>query len=309
MVERILGRRPKILVVDDQPAIIQSIHQLFREDYQVFMATDGHTAVQVCKRERPDLILLDIVMPGENGFDVCLRLKASQDTRDVAIIFVTSHNAPDDETRGLEAGAVDFVSKPINPSVVRARVRTHLTLKAQADRLRGLAQTDELTGIFNRRRFAEHLEIEWRACRRAASPLAVLLLDVDHFKAFNDHYGHQAGDAALREVAQCLRSALRRPRDFLARYGGEEFVCVLTDVDPEGAIRAGEYLRAAINRLALPHAASGVAPHVTVSVGAASVVPGREQVASALVAQADADLYEAKRKGRNRVSPTCPPTP
>ena len=293
--------RPKVLVVDDEALHIQNIYELLKDDYEVYMATDGRTALEVTRDLQPDLVLLDVVMPSMDGFSVCRELKAETHTSDIPVIFLTGKNTPEEETEGLDAGAVDFVSKPLNPQVVRARVKTHVMLKTQADRMRMMALTDPLTGVSNRRAFDERLDHEWKVCRRNARSLAVLIIDVDHFKAFNDHYGHQAGDKTLCQVALVLRESLRRPSDFLGRYGGEEFACLVPEASRSAAHRVGEYLRDRIVLAHLPHQASPTAPFVTVSIGIAAQIPSPRASVDGLVALADRNLYRAKGAGRNRV--------
>jgi diguanylate cyclase (GGDEF)-like protein len=217
------------------------------------------------------------------------------------VIFVTARSDPADETLALETGGVDFITRPVNPAVVRARVKTHLTLKAQSDFLRSLAFIDGLTGLANRRRFDEALVAEWRHCRRRGVQLALLMIDIDHFKRYNDHYGHLAGDACLRRVAAALRACLGRAHDLVARYGGEEFACLIPECDAETALaRAGE-IRTALKLLAIPHATSPTADRVTLSIGVACFCPGADDEPERLVTAADAALYEAKSRGRDRV--------
>jgi len=297
----ILPVRPRLLVVDDQPINIQALYQAFQADHEVFMATSGEQALDFCRRDPPDLILLDVMMPEMDGLEVCRRLKADASTADIPVIFVTAQEDPADETRALEAGGVDFIVKPVNRAVVRARVRTHLTLKAQADLLRSLAFIDGLTGVANRRRFDESLQAEWRHCRRGTGPLTLIMIDIDHFKRYNDRYGHQAGDACLQRVAAVIKGSLGRSHDLVARYGGEEFVCLLPDCSPAGAARKAEALRQAVAALGIPHETSSVAATVTVSLGVATCIPDANASADQLLAAADAALYAAKTGGRNRV--------
>ena len=297
----LLPVQPRLLVVDDQPINIQVLYQIFHDDHEIFMATDGQQALEVCRRELPDLILLDVVMPDMDGLDVCRHLKSDPLTADIPVIFVTAQNESADETHALEVGAVDFISKPVNPAVVRARVRTHLTLKAQADRLRSLAFIDGLTGVANRRRFDETLEAEWRRCWRSGLPLALMMIDVDHFKNYNDHYGHQQGDLCLQTVANSLRQHFRRPHDLVARYGGEEFVCLLPECNLSGAAPHAEALRLAVLELRIPHAKSPTANQITISLGVAMAIPNAETSPHQFIAMADARLYAAKSAGRNQV--------
>ena len=288
-------------MVDDQSVNIQALYQAFAGDHQVLMATSGEQALALCVSRQPDLVLLDVVMPGMDGHDVCRRLKADAATRDIPVIFVTAHDDESAETQGLEVGAVDFISKPINPKIVRARVKTHLTLKAQSDLLRQWVYLDGLTGVHNRRHFDERLASEWARALRNGTELSVLLLDVDFFKAYNDHYGHQAGDECLRQVAARLRQNVKRPGDLVARYGGEEFACLLPDTPLAGALAFARQLGTDIAALGLAHAGSTVAGVVTVSVGASTKPFDASGTAAALLREADAQLYVAKSRGRNRV--------
>lgn len=295
---------PKLLVVDDQPLNIQALYSTFSGDHKVYMATTGAQALQVAAQQRPDLILLDLELPDQDGLSVCRQLKGQELTRDIPVIFVTAYGNVEVETAGLEAGAVDFIHKPLHPPLVRARVRTHLTLKRQADTLRRMAFIDGLTGLHNRRALDERLEVELRHAARNQQPLALALIDVDHFKLYNDHQGHQAGDEALRRVGMALQACMLRPVDLAARYGGEELACLLPQTDAGGAQAVGERLRAAIEALALPHPHSPVAPVLTISVGVASG-PGRvDGDPQPLLRAADAALYAAKHAGRNCVRTT-----
>ena len=295
-------RRPRLLVVDDQPINIQAIYQTFSADHQVLMATSGEQALELCLSKQPDLVLLDVVMPGMDGFEVCRRLKADEATRDIPVIFVTAQDDEAAETRGLDAGAVDFISKPINPKIVRARVRTQLTLKAQADVLREWVYTDGLTGVHNRRFFDERLSVEWARAIRHGNALSVVLLDVDLFKRYNDCYGHLAGDECLRRVASALRACVRRPGDVVARFGGEEFVCLLPDTDLKGAMTVAEEFSQLLSVQQIPHADSSVASVVTVSQGVCSKRGGVGGNAENLMREADAQLYVAKARGRHQIS-------
>ncbi|HPW27866.1 MAG TPA: diguanylate cyclase [Rhodoferax sp.] len=293
--------KPKLLLVDDQPINIQVMHQIFGGDYQVFMATNGPQAVALCQSNPPDLVLLDIVMPGMDGFEVCSLLKASDLTCNIPVIFVTAHTDAAQETHGLSLGAVDFIAKPVNPAVVRARVKTQLTLKFQSDLLRKLVFLDGLSGVFNRRYFDQQLGVEWARSTRSSSPLSAIMIDVDHFKLFNDCYGHQAGDDCLRQIAVTLKTSLKRPADLVARYGGEEFACILPDTPFSDAMGLANELERKVRALSIPHAQSSVAHVVTVSVGVATRTLDSVDDQAALIGLADAQLYEAKQSGRGRV--------
>jgi len=293
--------KPKLLVVDDQPINIQVMYRCFAGDYQVFMATNGEQALALCKSNPPDLILLDVVMPGMDGYEVCKQLKSEQSTRHIPVIFVTAHTDPAQETHGLNLGAVDFIAKPVNPDVVRARVKTHLTLKFQSDLLRQLVFLDGLTGVFNRRYFDQQIATEWARAVRSNAPLSLILLDVDFFKLYNDRYGHQAGDDALRTVAAALKACLKRPADLVARFGGEEFACILPETAFEDALVIANLLEQKTRELAIAHQSSTVDSVITISVGLATRIANTGNDATDLIGLADSLLYKAKHTGRGRV--------
>lgn len=293
--------RPKLLLVDDQPMNIRVLHQLFRYECDVHMATGGEQAIEVCKALLPDLILLDVVMEGMDGHEVCRRLKADPLTQDIPIIFLSANGEDDDEAIGLELGAVDYIGKPFNPMIVRARVKTHLTLKRQGDYLRSMAMLDGLTGVANRRKLEARLEAAWSQACRDNGPLSLIMIDVDYFKKYNDHYGHQSGDQCLRRLAMALAATLNRPYDLLARYGGEEFACLLPDTDLAGAERVAQKMLAAVAELRIEHLASEVGPQVSLSLGVATVRASARLTPQELLRCADEQLYLAKAGGRARV--------
>jgi diguanylate cyclase (GGDEF)-like protein len=295
--------KPLILIVDDTPANIQVLADALRDDYRVKVATNGPTALEIANRDGgPDLVLLDVMMPDMDGYEVIRRLKASDVTRNVPVIFITAKSDPGDEAQGFDLGAVDYIVKPFHMPIVRARVRTHVDLKRNNDLLESLARLDGLTRVPNHRSFQETLQLEWLRARRHGWPLAIVMADVDCFKQYNDSCGHAAGDECLRQIASLLSGAIRRPADFLARYGGEEFIALLPHTDREGAIASAERMRQAVEAAAIPHPCSTAAPVVTVSFGVASDTPTDDRSPAALVDVADRALYRAKREGRNRVS-------
>ncbi|NYE60480.1 diguanylate cyclase (GGDEF)-like protein [Duganella sp. 1224] len=296
-----LARNGRILVVDDAMENIQILHHALREDHEVLFALDGEQALQIARDQQPDLILLDAVMPGMDGYAMVAALRASPRLQDIPVIFVTALSQPEDETRALEAGAVDFISKPFNVAVVRARVRSQLTIKRQADAMRELSMTDGLTGVANRRNFNDTVDAEWRRCARAGLPLSVIMIDIDHFKLYNDHYGHQAGDACLQQVSTAMKRCATRPQDLLARYGGEEFILLLPQEAADGAEVVAQRILDEVAKLAIPHAASPTAPIVSLSLGLATALPPLEgHDPSPLIRVADHNLYRAKQTGRNR---------
>jgi diguanylate cyclase (GGDEF)-like protein len=297
----IRSTRPSLLIVDDQPLNVDYLAALLQGAYEVRGASSGESALALCADNPPDLILLDIEMPGGiDGYETCRRLKADPALAHIPVIFVTGHMDPAVEIRGFAEGAVDFLAKPLNVHIVLARVRAHIQLKKEADALRDHAYTDSLTGLANRRRFDQSLEAEWERCGREREPLALILLDVDFFKRYNDHYGHQAGDACLRSIGQRLRSQFTGARDVVARYGGEEFACILPGSELDKALALAHGALLAIREMAVPHARSELDAIVTASLGVVVAHPPEGVDSYSLLARADLQLYRAKAAGRGR---------
>ncbi|HEY0194551.1 MAG TPA: diguanylate cyclase [Kofleriaceae bacterium] len=306
--------KSSILLVDDDPTSIAMLGRTLGELGQLRFATSGLDALRLARQRVPDLILLDVEMPGMTGFEVCAEMKRDDLLRDVPIIFITSHDELEQEVTGLTLGAVDFIGKPLRVPLVLARVRTQLAMKAMADALRRAATTDALTGLANRRCLDERLDLEWARCHRSRLPLSLIMIDVDCFKAYNDRYGHQAGDDCLAAAAAAMRESVRRPTDLCARYGGEEFCALLPDTPGAGASQIAQRLLHGIDVLHLPHDRSTVADHVTVSIGVATHQPSANGTAPPgavreLVAAADRALYAAKRAGRHRALRASGPMP
>jgi diguanylate cyclase (GGDEF)-like protein len=308
----------RLLLVDDDPGTIQVLSSILSAYTDQRFATNGADALRLARAAAPDLVLLDTEMQGMSGFAVCQALKADPLLSEVPVIFVTSHSAPDFEVAALKMGAADFISKPMLPEVVRARVNTQLKVRRLTEELRRLATLDGLTGIANRRLFDDTLITEWQRARRSGQPLSLLMADVDFFKAFNDLHGHQGGDKCLRQVARALQSVSKRPADLAARYGGEEFVMVLPETDSAGAAVVAHALMVAMQNLAVPHGASPLGLNVTLSVGlstfdvssgswVADGVDSRFETAAPilraadLLRAADTALYCAKKAGRAQV--------
>lgn len=291
-----------ILIVDDEISNIEIMNAVLEDDYDVCFATSGQEALEVARAAQPDLVLLDVLMPGIDGFEVCRQLKADALLADIPVIFTTGLGDAEDEMRGLSLGAIDYVTKPIQPATLRARVGNHVELKWLRDRLASMAVTDALTGLSNRRHLESALQAEAARLARTGEWLSVIMLDIDFFKQFNDTYGHPAGDRCIMMVASALTRAVKRASDLSARYGGEEFACILPSADPEGAELVAQEIMLQVQSLNIPHERSQVSPFITVSIGIASArcLPG--MTADQWVAEADQQLYASKRKGRNRIS-------
>lgn len=291
--------RPTILIVDDDRVNRVALAVLFQEDCRLFMAKDGRSAMQILGREPVDLVLLDVSMPGLDGHEVLHQIKSQPETAGIAVIFITGLADEADEEKGLRLGASDYIQKPFRPAVVRARVMLHLKLAQQRRELEQLALQDSLTGIANRRYFDLILDQALRRTARGGDPLGMAIFDVDHFKQYNDLHGHDAGDEALRQIAQVLSGFARRGGDVAARYGGEEFVLLLPDAQGFDAI--AERVRADIMARRIPHGRSPVSNYLTVSGGAVVVPTHSAPSRRAVVQSADRLLYRAKQEGRNRV--------
>jgi len=292
---------PTVLIVDDMAANIAILSDLLQSSYKIKIAKSGQRALEIAKsKEKPDLILLDIEMPQMSGYDVCKILKSSSETRNIPIIFVTAKNDTTDEEYGLNLGAIDYIKKPFHPAIIKIRVKNHMDLKLKSDKLEELSMIDSLTNIPNRRFFNETFEKKYREILRDKRSLALIMIDVDFFKLYNDNYGHWQGDECLRKVAQTLRKNLKRPTDTVSRYGGEEFVVLLKDIDRDGAKKVVQSLIDAVANLKIEHKYSTVAEFVTISAGL-SIKESDEDISKEdFLKIADDELYRAKESGRNK---------
>ena len=291
----------KVLVADDDAINRQVLGELLKPEYTVVMAKNGAQTLEKAARHNPDLILLDVIMPDMDGYEVLRRLRADPQTAQIAVIFISGLDRPEDEANGLNLGASDYIAKPFNATVVTARVALHLQVVRQRRMLERLAHIDGLTGLANRRRFDEAFATEWQRAQRSARPLSLALLDIDCFKQYNDQYGHPAGDRVLRSVARTAASYMRRTVDLAARYGGEELVLLMPDTYADQAQLMVRSMCAAIEQMMIAHTASTVSQVLTVSVGGATLGEGSKESAAELLDAVDSLLYRAKHAGRNRV--------
>jgi len=315
---------PTILVVDDDQFIRELLRRVMeKEGYKVVEATNGEQGLDVYQRLKPHLVMLDALMPIMDGFTCCkylhklsdetspdsenLESQGLQGVSKTPVLMITNLDDPESVDRAFAVGATDYITKPIHLAVLRQRVRRliqqfqlYQQLEQANRELQRLATLDGLTGVANRRRFDQYLEDEWWRMIREESPLSLILCDIDFFKKYNDTYGHQAGDACLRRVADALRFCAKRSVDLVARYGGEEFAVVLPNTTTIGASLVAEELRSLVHGLKITHAASNVSEYVTLSLGVASLYPEPDTPPATLISEADMALYQAKASGRNR---------
>lgn len=288
----------KILIVDDNPETIKILGEALKQSYDVIIATNGEKALAMVEEAPPDLILLDIEMPNMDGYEVCRRIKSNGHTHHIPIIFIS---AVDDETKGFDLGAVDYIVKPFNMAAVNARVLTHLNLKRKSELLEELASIDGLTNLPNLRRFEETINAEWSRARRTKLPLSLGIVEIDFFKEYEMNGKYAAGDECLKMISIMFRSFVKRRSDFLARYDTEKMAILFPDTKLEAAVKIAEQIRRGIENLNIPHPESKISKTVTLSIGISSTIPSDKLTVSDMIKAANSSLSEAKERGRNRV--------
>ena len=300
--------KQKILVVDDSTENIELLFSMLENNYQVLFATSGPKAILLAEQALPDIILLDIVMPEMDGYEVISALKKNNNTKAIPVIFLTAKTATSDLIKGFKMGSVDYIAKPFVEEEIKVRINTHLQnrllikqLETANKKLEKISLLDPLTGIGNRRYFDQFLTQMMAVAYRENKAISLLMIDVDYFKFFNDMYGHLAGDKCLQQIASSLANMSHRGGDLAARYGGEEFVLVLSDTGHDSANNIANDFRLAIEDLKIPHSNSVVSDYVTVSVGFTTIA-GTDQIClEDFIKKADTDLYQAKKRGRNQI--------
>jgi len=293
----------RILIIDDEKINIMALAHFLKPQYEIIVATDGTTGLETAEKHRPDLILLDVIMPDMNGFDVLLKLKDSAVTMNIPVIFLTGLSNVDDEERGLALGAVDYIIKPFNKTIVKERIKTHIKMADYIQKIEKLCMLDALTELPNRRGFDIRIEVEWGRAHREKKPLGLIILDIDNFKIYNDTYGHPQGDSLLQAIADILNKTINRASDYAVRWGGEEFCVLLPDTDLAGTLKIAEQIRNNVMNTVI-HCTDGTATSVTISLGADSKIPGDNDTIADYITEVDKYLYTAKRNGKNQTY--CP---
>lgn len=291
----------KILIIEDGQLNQKILLDTLRDTYTVHAVERGAEALKTARKFRPHLILLDIILPDINGFDLLRELKETNDLHHIPVIIITELNNDIDEEKGLRLGAVDYIRKPFNRMLVKARVNTHIQIVAQLLTIEKLSFFDALTGLPNRRKFDYHMEYEWHRAIRKQTRIGLMMMDLDHFKNYNDTFGHTQGDAMLKAVAKVLNVTLGRSTDTPCRWGGEEFAVLIPETTAESLLLMAEKIRVGIEEIAVPNIHNGEATKMTVSLGVVSTVPQKDEPLSAFIEKADRYLYRAKKAGRNRV--------
>ena len=289
----------KILVVDDTETNIEILLELLGETYDVFVALEGQTALDIAQEVVPDLILLDIMMPFMDGYEVCEKLKENDLTKDIHILFITAKTDEDSIEKAYDVGGSDYVTKPFKPKELLARVNRELQLQELQSELKLLASTDPLTKLYNRRHFCKVSDHILDLAKRDKKELSVLMLDIDKFKSINDTYGHKVGDDVIIKLADKLKECQRKS-DIICRYGGEEFLVLLPETSLEGAVTAAKNIREEIEKVSIG-LDLGTNLRFTVSIGVSNVYIEKEDSLESAIKRADEALYEAKKSGRNRV--------
>lgn len=300
--------KQKILIVDDSSENIELLFVMLQDKYDVLFSTSGTKALQLAEQAKPDLVLLDIIMPEMDGYEVISALKQNPRTQDIPVIFLTAKTAKSDLIKGFELGSVDYITKPFFEEEIKVRINTHLQnrilikqLELANQKLETLSLSDALTGIGNRRYFDQFLQKIFNINQREKKELSLLMIDVDYFKKYNDHYGHIMGDQCLQAIAKSLDSFAKRGGDLAARYGGEEFSLILSDTDTESAEKCANSYRLSVENLQIPHSASEISEFVTVSIGVVTISGNMQTSIEELIRYSDKALYEAKYNGRNQV--------
>ncbi|MCL2411053.1 MAG: diguanylate cyclase [Treponema sp.] len=295
-----IQNKNSILIIDDEKINLQILARILGSEYTIYTAANGLDGIEIAKNCKPDLILLDILIPGMDGYETLIELKSCAETKHIRVIFITSLNNSEDEEKGLSLEAADYITKPFSDNVVKLRVQNQIQIINQFRFIEHHGMIDQLTNIPNRRGFDNRLQIEWNHAIREKTPISILMMDIDNFKYLNDTYGHQWGDIVLQKTAEVFLSSLKRSGDLVARWGGEEFVVLLPNTPQSGAIDIAERIRVNLENTMIPYTSDQVLK-ITISIGVNSLIPLQSTSVSDFISDADKRLYHVKQTGKNGV--------
>jgi len=293
--------KQKVLIIEDSPLAVKILKNMLENEYEILSAFSGSDGYEIAISKIPDIIILDVLMTGMDGYEVCKKLKNNNLTKNIPVIFISALGEMEDEKRGLEAGAIDYITKPFSEPIVKIRIKNHLELKRNRDILSELSSLDGLTGLYNRRFFNDSIVQLWEKAIINKTPLSLLMADIDHFKIYNDNYGHLEGDECLRLVAQCIKDCTDGNENIVARFGGEEFICLMPETELNGAFEMADKILKEIPNLKIPFVYSSVADVVTVSIGSGTIYPSDAVLMIDFIKSVDDLLYKSKRNGRNQI--------
>ncbi|NTS78727.1 diguanylate cyclase [Catenovulum sp. SM1970] len=297
--KRSTDRAFTILCIDDETANLKILSSVLKQDHQVMVAKSAKQGFDIAIDVLPDLIILDVVMPDVSGFDLIEKIKKSAQLKDIPVIFITGLNSSEDEEKGLLLGACDYIHKPFNHSIIRARVNTHLEIVRQRRLLEKFANFDSLTELPNRRKWEQDIDDIWNLAAVNGESVTIGMIDVDHFKLYNDHYGHQQGDIVLRKLSGALNRVLFDYKGKIYRYGGEEFIFYLPEVAHDVLHKILNECVEIVRSLDIEHTQSKVADVVTISLGAVEQIPDIADSIDSAIKIADHNLYDVKSQSRN----------
>lgn len=296
-----MSNKQSVLIIEDSPLVVRILTNILEKDYEVYSALTGAGGYELAVEKNPDIIVLDVVMSGMDGYEVCSKLKKNSLTKHIPVIFISALGETEDERKGLEAGAIDYIAKPFSEPIVKIRIKNHLELKRSRDILSELSSLDGLTGLYNRRYFDNAAKQLWQKAILFSLPFSLMLIDIDHFKLYNDNYGHLEGDECLKRIARCIKSCFDNKEDVVARFGGEEFVCIMPKDDINSALAMAQKIAGQVKDMKIPFPHSSVCDIVTISTGVGTIRPDNSAVLSDFIKAVDALMYKAKANGRNQI--------
>lgn len=296
-----MNEKSKVLLVDDSPLIRKILSDMLENDYEVITSHSGLDGYEKAILLQPDIILLDVVMPELDGIETCKMIKKNKATEFIPIIFITSLDEAQDEMKGLEAGAIDYITKPFSEGIVKARIKNHLELKKHRDRLAFLSVYDELTSLYNRRWFDMVAQKQWNYAIAKKSYFSICIVEIDQFEMYNDDYGTYMGDECLKKVSKCIKDLMKEGNDIAARLRGKKFICLLPGADFDDITIAANKIHNEVLDLKIPFQYSTISDYISLSGGAGAIVPTETDDLNEFIKSVDELCYESRRAGGNRM--------